>query len=99
MKRIKQIILSGCILLSGCAYDKGNTSESVIQETSAEEQVTSQIVHDDLAYGIKDMIVMDSTIVCQTESESPVYICYNTADFAKTKEFGKIGRGHNEWKE
>lgn len=97
MKIVKQIILSGCILLSGCAYDKGNTSESVIQETSAEEQVTSQIVHDDLAYGIKDMIVMDSTIVCQTESESPVYICYNTADFAKTKEFGKIGRGHNEW--
>lgn len=97
MKTIKQFILSGCILLTGCASDKSNVSESIIKETGNEERVTAQIVHDNLPYGIKDMIAVDSLIVCHTESESPVYICYNASDFEKKKEFGTIGRGYNEW--
>lgn len=97
MKNIILILLLMCIMLSGCTHDTGKMSESVIEDTNNKEQITSRIVYEDLSYGITDMIVADSMIVCKTEKESPVYVCFDASDFGKVKEFGIIGRGHGEW--
>lgn len=97
MKSIKWVLLLACITLSGCTHYTTTMSESKIEETNCKEQIASRIIHADLNYEITDMIVAGDMIVCQTERMSPVFVCYSASEFGKLKEFGSIGRGHNEW--
>lgn len=97
MKIIKYILLLGCIVLSGCARETSTRSESKIEEIGYTEPTATRIVHENLAFSITDMFVMDSMVVCKTEKESPVYICYDVLDGKKVKNLGTIGRAQNEW--
>lgn len=69
----------------------------MIEENGNTESIATQIVHENLAFSIIDMFVMDSMVVCKTENESPVFMCYDVIDGENKKNLGTIGRAQNEW--
>ncbi|MDE6159827.1 MAG: hypothetical protein K2F69_07095 [Bacteroidaceae bacterium] len=97
MKHIKYILILGSAMLFGCAHNTKKVSETTIQETDTQEQTTTQVIHKDMPFGIEDMVAVGNMVVCKKEANSHVFVCFNTSNFTKMKEFGTIGRSHDEW--